>query len=301
MALRRRAVVVHRRTELEDVVARHGTIQQAEFFLRQRGQDISELIRRDELNQKARAAVDGAIPFDWRRAEIERADLDRFVFGPEDVVIVVGQDGLVANAAKYLDGHPVIGVNPDPSLNPGVLVPHQVNGVDRLMAGFVNGRTGVERRTLVEARTDDGQVLRSLNELYIGHASHQSARYLIEEPGGSTERHSSSGVLVGTGTGCTGWLLSVWRQRRSVMQLPGPGDQLVCWFAREVWPSPSTGTDHVEGLVGPGQALTMVAERDLVCFGDGVEADRISLSWGQRIEVYPSDRSLSLVTAVNDI
>ena len=39
-------------------------------------------------------------------------------------MIAVGQDGLVANVAKYLDGQTVIGVNPDPGRNPGVLVRH---------------------------------------------------------------------------------------------------------------------------------------------------------------------------------
>lgn len=42
---------------------------------------------------------------------IKRAHFDRFVFAPEDVVIAVGQDGLVANVAKYLDGQPVLGIN----------------------------------------------------------------------------------------------------------------------------------------------------------------------------------------------
>ena len=49
-------------------------------------------------------------------------------FGPEDVIIAVGQDGLVANVAKYLDGQPVVGVNPDPQRNPGVLVRHAGGG-----------------------------------------------------------------------------------------------------------------------------------------------------------------------------
>ena len=33
----------------------------------------------------------------------------------EDIVVVVGQDGLVANTLKYLQGQPVIAVNPDRS------------------------------------------------------------------------------------------------------------------------------------------------------------------------------------------
>lgn len=41
-----------------------------------------------------------------------RGDLDRFLFEPDDIVLALGQDGLVANVAKYLDGQPVIGSNP---------------------------------------------------------------------------------------------------------------------------------------------------------------------------------------------
>jgi hypothetical protein len=48
-------------------------------------------------------------------------DLDRFLLDPEDIVVAVGQDGLVANVAKYVQDQPVIGVNPEPDRNPGVL------------------------------------------------------------------------------------------------------------------------------------------------------------------------------------
>ena len=41
-----------------------------------------------------------------------RGDLDRFLFEPDDLVVIVGQDGLVANVSKYLDGQPVVGINP---------------------------------------------------------------------------------------------------------------------------------------------------------------------------------------------
>lgn len=34
----------------------------------------------------------------------------------QDIVVVIGQDGLVANTLKYLDGQPVIAINPDPAL-----------------------------------------------------------------------------------------------------------------------------------------------------------------------------------------
>jgi hypothetical protein len=290
MSLPPRAVIVHRATELTELVARHGTRQQAGFFLAGRGRDLAELDARHQAQQDALATVSAAIPLDWRRAMAERDDLDRFGFGPEDVVIAVGQDGLVANVAKYLDGQPVIGINPEPARNPGVLVPHEPGAIADLLV-----TRHVAERTMVAASTDDGQQLIALNEVYIGHHSHQSARYRLSSPDNLPERQSSSGILVGTGTGSTGWCRSAWQERRSPLVLPSPTDPALCWFVREAWPSPATGTDNTEGVLKAPDTLTITAESDLVVFGDGMESDTLALGWGQRVEVGIAPVKLRLV------
>ena len=77
---------------------------------------------------------------------------------------------------------------------------------------------------MVAASTDDGQQLVALNEVYIGHRTHQSARYRLSSADNLPERQSSSGILVGTGTGSTGWCRSAWQERRSPLALPSPTD-----------------------------------------------------------------------------
>ena len=142
---------------------------------------------------------------------------------------------------------------------------------------------------MVSATLDDGQTLSALNEVYIGHRSHQSARYLLQTPKGVTERHSSSGVLVGTGTGATGWCRSAWQERKSPVQLPEPDQAKLCWFVREAWPSPATGSKHTQGLCREDQALRVTAESDLVVFGDGIDhpnIDRIAVDTSVLIQVY---------------
>ncbi|HTN25873.1 MAG TPA: hypothetical protein VL120_17930, partial [Solirubrobacteraceae bacterium] len=117
-----RAVLVERPTEYRELLARHGTREQARFFLAQRELRISEVEERHLRYIQTRASVLAAIPATWRTATVQRAELDRFLFGADDDVVVLGQDGLVANVAKYLHGQPVIGVDPEPGRNPGVLV-----------------------------------------------------------------------------------------------------------------------------------------------------------------------------------
>ena len=297
MTLTSRAVVVRRRTELEELVARHGTRQQAAFFLGTRNRTLEEVESRDAAQASAMSRVTQAIPVDWRRTQVERNDLSRFVFGPEDIIIAVGQDGLVANVAKYLAGQPVIGINPDPGRIPGVLVAHAASAIGPLLARAAAPDVSrhLDERTMVAASTDDGQTLLALNEIYLGHPSHQSARYRLHAPDGRSERQSSSGVLVGTGTGATGWCRSVWLERNSQLAMPQPTEDRLCWFVREAWPSPVTGVACTEGILVPGEPLAIVAESDLVVFGDGMENDSLALTWGQRAPIGVSDQHLHLV------
>src|SRR5579859_2174484 len=112
-----RAVLVTRETDYERLLAVHATREQAAFFLRTRGQSLDVLAQQHEAFTAAVQVVRNSIPDTWRVSRVNRADLDRFLFGPDDIVIALGQDGLVANIAKYLTGQPMLGVNPAPDLN----------------------------------------------------------------------------------------------------------------------------------------------------------------------------------------
>ncbi|MGW4566156.1 hypothetical protein ACWEN3_28330 [Streptomyces sp. NPDC004561] len=295
MSLAPRAVLVHRTTEYEELVARHGTPGQGAFFLASRGRDIEEVAARHRRAHRALAEVTAAVPLTWRRARVERGDLDRFLFAPEDMVVVTGQDGLVANVAKYLTGQPVIGIDTDPGRNPGVLVRHRPRDAAKLLAAPAGG---CDELTMVEAVADDTQRLVALNEIYLGTPGHQTARYRLGLDGdrGVVEAQASSGVLVGTGTGATGWLRSVWQERGGRLALPSPTEDRLVWFVREAWPSPATGTDLVAGELGAAAALTLTVESDrLIAFGDGIETDALQLTWGQTVRVGVCGQRLRLV------
>jgi len=293
-ALAPRVVFVTRETDYELLLARRATREQARFFLQSRGQQLSWVEERHNRFQAALQVARAKVPADWRQAHVRRADLDRFLFSPEDVIVIVGQDGLVPNVAKYLSGQPVVGVNPLPDVYDGVLVRTRVDDLAAILEAAVADDVRVEHRTMAEALLDSGERLLALNELYIGHRSHQSARYEIRIHE-AAENQSSSGIICATGTGATGWARSIMEAIHSELVI-GPEDRALAFFVREPFPSISTGTAIRFGKLGSDVlAITSRMNEGGVIFADGIEKDFVSFDWGRQLTVKIAQQSLRLV------
>lgn len=292
-----RVVVAHRPTEWDLLLERHATPGQVRFFLDSRDRDVDEVIDRHQQQLDAIAAVDRGIPTTWRRARVQRHEFATFLFEPDDIVVAVGQDGLVPNLAKYLAGQAVVGINPNSERNEGLLVCFPPQTAGAILPDIAEHRMRIEQRTMVEARLDDGQRLIALNEIFVGHRTHQSARYLFAHAA-SMEHQSSSGVIIATGTGATGWTRSIATERHSALPLPDPTDPEVAFFVREAWPSIATGAGVTEGLCSGAVHVRIVSEMDEggVVFGDGIESDQLDFGWGQELTVTTAAERLHLVT-----
>ncbi|WP_152048761.1 NAD(+)/NADH kinase [Aureimonas psammosilenae] len=290
-----RAVFVTRETDYELLIARHATRGQARFFLDGRDERIEAVEARHARFHLVLAQARAAVPADWRQVSIRRADLDRFRFDGDDVVVAVGQDGLVANVAKYLENQPVVGVNPAPDLYDGVLARAAVERLGPLLPAIANGAAPMERRTMVEAVLDDGRRLTALNEIFVGHGSHQSARYRIET-GGAAENQSSSGLIVASGTGATGWARSISEATHLAIPL-GAEERAVAFWVREPFASRTTATTLRAGKLEAAPLLvTSRMNEGGVIFADGIEGDFLAFDWGRAVRIAPATRTFNLVT-----
>lgn len=82
---------------------RYSTRNQAELVLRNRGYALESIGRVYGFRVAALARVRADTPDGWTSVNVKRDSPPRFLSTPEDVIIVVGPDGLVASVAKYVD------------------------------------------------------------------------------------------------------------------------------------------------------------------------------------------------------
>jgi NAD kinase len=290
-----RVVFVTRESEYELLMQRHATREQSRFFLKSRGRSLDTTEADHMRLQEALARARKMVPGTWRQTLVKRADLDRFLFAADDIIVALGQDGLVANVAKYLDGQPVIGVNPAPDMFDGVLVRTRIAdlGTNLKRAAALDG---FEARTMAQAQLDTGDRLIALNELFVGHRSHQSARYTISA-GPTSEQHSSSGVIVSTGTGATGWARSIMEASNIGMPI-GPSDASLLYFVREPFPSIATKTNMQFGRIDAAPLLIASKMNEGgVIFADGIERDFLAFDWGMTVTITIAARQLHLALA----
>jgi NAD kinase len=306
-------VIVTRRTALEQLVERFNTRDQARFYIEHMGGRFDEYQSSHDAYQRALAFLHDAVPRGLRTQWIDRSFLPTFTFGRSDVVVVLGQDGLVVNTAKYLSGHLVVALNPDPARIDGVLLPFDFrSGAGAIALALSSEARKVWRDvTMAQAVLNDGQSLLAVNDLFIGQRTHTSARYRIHYKQ-LEEEQSSSGIIVSTGAGSTGWNRSIVvgasgivRALARTANLEDVRDQYrfdwearyLIFNVREPFPSKTSGVEVIHGKIEPKRPLEIVSlmPQNGVIFSDGIEEDRLEFNSGTTAEIGIAERTLRLV------
>lgn len=299
----RRIRLVTRKTRLDDLIARHNTVDQARFAIQSRGGNFADI--ESEHNQffQVKSQVQKLLDAHGRLELIAREYVPNYVFGPDDVVVCLGQDGLVANVLKYLPTQAVVGVNPDVKRWDGILLPFDFVKLQSLIKKIADEKLVKKEVKLAEAVFNDGQLIRAVNDLFIGASSHISARYAINFKS-VVEKQSSSGIIVSTGLGSTGWYSSLVNGARRLAQEQSlevaafsdawdMSSNELRFTVREPFVSHTTGADLVSGVLLEDQKLTIessMGERGVV-FSDGVEADSVEFNAGSIVQIGLSAQS----------
>lgn len=303
----RKVVLVTRKTRLEELITRFLTADQAKFYVEHLGADFSDYQREHDAYHAARAATVQTLEQWGRYQTIDRGFLPNFLFGPADIVVALGQDGVVANTMKYLDGHPLIGLNPDAKRYDGILLPFTAPDLPLLLREVANDKRSAKAVTMAKAKLADGQVLYAVNDLFIGARTHTSAVYEIAT-GAQHERQSSSGLIVATGLGSTAWFKSIVTGSLAIAGTFGqpasgsysalPWDARQLRFAvREPFPSRNSQVNLVCGSLAGADDLRLrsLMPENGVIFSDGIEADRLDFNAGTEAIIGIAERQGRLI------
>src|SRR3989338_5523625 len=272
-----RIVVVAKKTPLEELLVRQ-SFSQAAFFLAQRGTSIEEYQAAHKQYQESLTTVIASLPKSVPHAVINREMIAGFLFRENDLLIVIGPDGLCVNVAKYISDQPILAVNPDRKRIDGVLMRIKPSEIKTMIAEAQQNGLLTESVTLAKVTTNDGQSLYAVNDFLIGRRDQVSARYTIEWRG-KKERQSSSGILVSTGVGSTGWLASVMGGESAGLRWDS---QELVFAVREPFPSKYTGASIIFDHIKRGESLRVISEMPEggFIFSDGVPEDAIEFNSG---------------------
>ena len=291
----RKLVLVSRKTRLQGLKEKHCTLGQAKFYIEHLGERFDDYVAEDAMYGESLKVVLMALKQMGRVQLLERSMLDTYLFAPDDVVVVLGQDGLVANTLKYLSGQPLIAINPIPSLFDGVLLPFKVEDILDVLYGTLKGQMNTKSISMAEVNTNLGESMLAVNDIFIGPKSHTSARYEICV-GNEFEQQSSSGLIVSTGLGSTGWFKSIIAGASGIAQRPlhkelengfAWDSSELYYSVREPFPSAVTNANLVFGKISQGLPfkLTSKMAENGVIFSDGIESDSLSFNAGTTVEI----------------
>ena len=300
-------IIVKSQTRLEALIERFNTAAQAKFYLERMGGDFEAYEKEDAIYKDSLSRVQQILSRIIKNKIIERSFLPSYLFSEKNLIIVLGPDGLVANTAKYAQGIPILAINPDPARNDGLLLPFQVGTFGDAAEDAVSGKARILDRSFAEARLNDGQRLLAFNDLFIGAASHVSARYRIAYNDRS-EQHSSSGLIVSTRAGSTGWLSSIFNMAYGIVRnfdqevehaQPDMEENELLFAVREPFVSLHSQADICMGLIDAQKSLKLESYMPSggVIFSDGIEKDFLHFNSGAIASIGLAEEKARLVQA----
>ncbi len=302
------AIIIKNKTRLEALIEKFNTRAQAKFYIEHSGGNFVDYEKEHEVFHHSLSLVQRNLSTVLKNKIVERSFLPSFIFNDRQVIITVGQDGLVANTAKYVKHIPIIAVNPDSERFDGVLLPFNTSNFITAVEKVINNTYQSKLISFAEAQLNDGQRLLAFNELFIGAASHVSARYKITF-NKKTEEQSSSGIIVSTQAGATGWLSSIFNMSYGIHKFIEKNkpqkksvhlkDNELMFAIREPFESKRTQTNISAGILT--EQFKLLIESYMpdngVIFSDGIEADFIKFNSGSIVTIGTSKEKANLVLA----
>lgn len=301
------AIIIKNKTQLETLIERFNTKAQAKFYIERSDGDFNDYEKEHGIFHNSLSTVERNLSTILKNKIVERSFLPSFIFNNKQVIVTVGQDGLVANTAKYAQQVPIVAVNPDQERFDGVLLPFNTSNFLVAVERVIQNKYNSKLTLFAEAKLNDGQRLLAFNDLFIGAASHVSARYKLTY-NNSTEEQSSSGIIVSTQAGSTGWLSSIFNMNYGINKFLAKEktkkkhaklkDNQLMFAVREPFASKRSQIETTAGIITTESKLIIQSfmPNNGLIFSDGVETDFLKFNSGSIVKIGIAVEKANLVT-----
>ncbi len=302
-------VVITKKTHLEELIEKFNSKSQAKFYIEHSGGSFEEYEQSHETYRLSLDLLRNSLPKDIKQQFIEKSFLPNFLFGKADLILTLGQDGLVINTAKYLNGQPIFAINPDVTRFDGILMPFQIARLKSQLPKVLKGNFSVYSISMAKVKLNDGQELYGVNDIFVGPKSHISIRYSIRFKN-IEEDQSSSGIIISTGAGSTGWFKAIIAGARGIVRnydaikdfkkmdssFEWEADYLY-FIVREPFPSKISKTNILFGKITKSEPLYIKSQMPQggVIFSDGIEIDYLEFNSGKTAQIVVADKNVNLI------
>jgi NAD kinase len=235
-----RALLVVKPTKVEFDMQRLGVTAEALSSI-YHPDDRPVIFESHERQLRARRRARELLP---EAAVVERERLTREEAAEASLVIALGGDNHFIFVSHFLRATPILGINADPVRSHGGLLQLDESKLEAAVSRIREGEFSIRAWTRIDGTVDGRAVGTATGEFFVGE-SHRvmMTRHVLQKDDGPQEEHKSSGLLLVTGAGSTGWFghyeepferdlrVAKWR-----LTEPFPFDHKYRWAAGELEP-----------------------------------------------------------------
>lgn len=235
------------------------------------------------------------------------------IFNKATFVISVGGDGTVLSTTRAVDFKvPVLPLRSTPSSNGG-LCRYDYNELNTVVDDVINEEYVLQNWTLLKLKYKDHEEV-ALNDILVGPKKSMNVGRFVVQFHNHTEEHRSSGMVITTGAGSTGWYKNIKKQHlKTGIQwvdnpLSAPYDQMADYLytfspeRREAWFTnrellQEQGIQYGQGTLNEDDKLIITSRMNVdgAISIDGDDQERLfSFPRGAQAQIGLADETLSV-------
>ena len=213
-----------------------------------------------------------------------------------DVVIALGGDNYFQYVSHFIDRQMLIGVNSDTEKSEGALLPFTPDTLISFLPDLMKGNYSVEEWTRLQSILNGRKLPLALSEVFVGAKMNVGMSRYIMNVGSMQFEQKSSGLIVATGAGSTGWYDAAYQTAYGEPDHFAKTQRVAKFIGREMFKGHLTDSSLRHGIIHPGDELIITSlMRNGIVSTDASEKMMFPIKNGEQVKISLSDFPLKVI------